>query len=112
MRRDLSALLDIANAIRHVQSFSENMDRAHFDNDLKTQSAVMLQIVGIGEASRRVSMAFRGQHAELPWPQMMGMRNRLVHEYDVVELDLLWSTIREDLPDLLKKIEPLIAVKE
>lgn len=108
MRRDEATLLDIANAIRLALEFGKGMDRAAFEKDLKTQAAVIRQVTIVGEATRRISVPFRTRHAHLPWPQMMGMRNRLVHEYDEVDIEEVWTTLTEDLAALLLQIRPLL----
>jgi uncharacterized protein with HEPN domain len=62
----------------------------------------------IGEAARLVSQETRDTHPEIPWEQMIGMRNRLIHEYFRVNLTTVWETIQNDLPPLIAQIEPLV----
>jgi len=62
----------------------------------------------IGEAARRVSQETRDAHAEIPWEQMIGMRNRLIHEYFRVNLATVWETVQNDLPSLIALVEPLV----
>ena len=57
------------------------------------------------EAANRVSSVTQEQNPGIPWPQIIGMRNRLVHGYDVIDLDLLWRTVREDLPPLMEALQ-------
>jgi len=61
------------------------------------------------EAAARVTAEYRTGHPEIPWPQVVAMRNRLVHGYDTVDLDVLWDTITEDLPPLVVELEKLVA---
>jgi uncharacterized protein with HEPN domain len=79
--------------------------------DRKTQSAVLHQILILGEAAKRVSKAYRDQHPEIPWRQMAGMRDVLIHAYESVDVDEVWNTVNEEVPELLRKIEPLIPKK-
>jgi uncharacterized protein with HEPN domain len=73
---------------------------------LQLALARLMEIVG--EAANRVSSETQRQHPEIPWPQIIGMRNRLIHGYDVVDYDLLWDTVREDLPPLISALEELL----
>jgi uncharacterized protein with HEPN domain len=62
----------------------------------------------IGEASTRLGPQFQGEHPEVPWRLITGMRNRLIHGYDQVEMDLLWETATQDLPMLLSAVEAML----
>ena len=85
MTRDDAILLDIVNAARLVQTFVQDMTKEDFLADPKTQSAVLHQVTVMGEAVRRLSLAFREQNPVLPWSLMTGMRDHLIHGYDAVE---------------------------
>jgi uncharacterized protein with HEPN domain len=63
----------------------------------------------VGEAAGRLSPDFRGRHAELPWAEIVGMRNRLVHAYYEIDYDLLWQTLTEDLPPFVDRVKELLA---
>jgi len=108
MRRDDATLLDIMNAAQLGVQFSEAVDRAAFLADAKTQSAVLHQLLILGEAVKRLSAEFRSAHPELPWKMMAGMRDKLVHEYDSVDLDEAWKTAKHDLPKVISALEPLV----
>ncbi len=62
----------------------------------------------VGEASAKVSSETQAKYPSIPWPQVIGMRNRLIHGYDSVDLDILWDTIEVDLPPLIAEIEKII----
>ena len=98
MTRDDAAILDILKAARLAQSFLAGMDRASFLADEKTQSAVVHQLLIIGEAAKRVSEALRIGQPSVPWGLMAGMRDKLIHEYDDVDLEEVWQTVVRDLP--------------
>jgi uncharacterized protein with HEPN domain len=108
MYRDETVLLDIARAARLVLEFKQGMDKAAFVKDIKTQSAVLHQLMVIGEAVKRLSQDFRTRHQEIPWTLIAGMRDKLIHGYDIVDLDQVWKTADADVPDLLSLLEPLL----
>ncbi|MDE3089880.1 MAG: DUF86 domain-containing protein [Chloroflexota bacterium] len=111
MQRDEATLLDIAKAGRLVLQFMRGMTKDAFMDDLKTQSSVLYQLTVMGEAVKRLSSEFRVQHADIPWSLMAGMRDHLIHGYDVVDWDEVWNTATRDVPDLLVKLDPLLPKK-
>jgi uncharacterized protein with HEPN domain len=103
--RDDIILKDILNAAQLVAAFVVGFDKDTFANDWKTSSAVLYQLTVIGEASKRLSDEYRSRHTDIPWALMAGMRDHLVHAYDLVDWDEVWQTAIRDIPDLLVKIE-------
>ena len=79
-----------------------------FAEDEKTQAAVIREFEIVGEAAGRVSTAFVVSHPELPWRQMVSMRNRMIHGYDDIDLEIVWRALRLSLPNLIDLIAPLI----
>jgi len=108
MERDEASLVDIARAARFVLEFKAGMDQEAFFEDFKTQSAVLHQLMIIGEAVKRLSAAFRSHHPHVPWALIAGMRDKLIHGYDIVDLEEVWRTVEADVPDLLSQIEALL----
>jgi len=108
MRRDDAYLLDILIAARQARTFLEGVTWEEFVQSDLHQSAVLRPLEIIGEAARRVSPEAQQAHPEIPWAQMIGMRNRLIHEYFQVDLRRVWETVQSDLPDLITRIEPLV----
>ena len=84
------------------------MTETEFYADERTQLAVLYEITIIGEVVKRLSNDFRQSHQEIPWRQIAGMRDRLVHDYDEVNLDLVWQVIENFIPSLLDYITPLL----
>lgn len=107
MLRDDAALVDIRTAARLVLEFTAEYDRSAFFADVKTQSAVMHQLLIIGEAVKRLSSEFRAAHAAIPWSQIAGLRDILIHHYDRVDLEEVWKTVTADIGALLSYVDPL-----
>ncbi|MBN1815652.1 MAG: DUF86 domain-containing protein [Anaerolineae bacterium] len=108
MPRDEATLLDIVQAARLVVEFKRGMDKPAFLADAKTQSAILHQLMVIGEAVKRLSQDFRARHPQVPWALIAAMRDKLIHAYDIVDLDEVWKTAEVDVPDLLSAIELLL----
>lgn len=108
MHRDDSLLLDILTAARKAVRVTRGMTRDDFAANDIVQDSVIRQIEIMGEAARQVSEAFRGIHSEIPWHEIRGMRNRLIHDYKRIDLDEVWKTLRVDIPELIRLLEPLI----
>ncbi len=99
MRSDRERLLDILEAIEHVEKHAD-VDRAAFDADELVQTWMVHDIQIIGEATAGISQGFRDAHPEIPWRSIASMRNVMVHAYFRVDLDEVWSVVRNDLPGL------------
>ncbi len=108
MSRDDATLLDILRAARLVIEFKGNLVKRDFLRDKKTQSAILHQLLVIGEAVKRLSEDFRARHSELPWTRIAGMRDKLIHAYDAVDLDEVWKTVTKEIPPLISFLEPLV----
>jgi uncharacterized protein with HEPN domain len=105
MNKDQEIILDLIRACELSVQFCENMDWQTFSQDLKTQSSVLYQIVIIGEAVNRLSSNFITNNPQIPIRQIRGMRNRVVHEYKEVDLQILWEAIQKDIPELLNLLK-------
>lgn len=111
MLRDQEALIDILEAIKLILQYAEGLEFDNLANNMEKQDAILRRISIIGEATKRLSAEFRSQHPEVPWKSMAGMRDVIIHDYDEVDLDEVWAVIRENLPQLLANIEPLIPLR-
>ncbi len=110
--RNAASLHDIAAACRKIGTFIAQMSRRAFRADEKTQSAVIHQILTIGEATKRLSGEFREQHAEVPWALLARTRDILIHHYEGVDVEEVWRIVEADIPSLLASIAPLLAPEE
>ena len=107
-KRDPDLLIeDILSAVRKVERYTLGMDQALFHQDDKTVDAVVRNLEIIGEAARQLPEEFLARHSDVPWRQIAGLRNRIVHEYFGLDLDLIWQVIRQDLPQLQARLEAL-----
>jgi uncharacterized protein with HEPN domain len=112
MNQDKSYLLDIAKLCQTILRLTHNMTEREFQDDERTQLAVLYEMTLVGEVVKRLSTEFRHQHSEIEWRKIAGMRDRLVHDYDEVKLDLIWKVIKTNIPQLLTYILPLLPVEE
>lgn len=108
MSRDSASLLDIVNAAKRVLLFAEGLDKSVLATNEEKQSAILYQVIIIGEATKRLSTEFRLQHPEIPWKDIAGMHDILAHQYDRVNLNTLWDAIQIDIPELLALLQPLL----
>jgi len=87
--------------------FVEGLSKAEFLEDRRTQQAVIMSIIILGEAATKVmetAAEFTQIHTQIPWRSMRGMRNRIAHGYFEINLDIVWETVQTALPELLKQI--------
>ncbi len=97
-------LRDILDAMDAIEKFVEGVEFDEFKRDDKTSSAVIRKFEIIGEAAKKVSEEIKNKHTEVPWKEIAGMRDRLIHFYFGVKYELVWDTIKDVIP----KIKPLI----
>ncbi|MGD1858985.1 MAG: DUF86 domain-containing protein [Leptolyngbyaceae cyanobacterium] len=108
MQRDTASLLDIAGAAQKILAFSANINFTDLANSAEKQSAILYQVIVIGEAVKRLSPDFRERYPDIPWRAIAGMRDVLAHQYDKIDLKDLWAVITTDIPQLLSMIQPLL----
>lgn len=106
--RDAALLLDMVLAARDARGFLSGVDKAAFLASALHQSAVIRKLEVIGEAAGRVSTELRAKHAAVPWREIIGMRHRLIHGYDDIDLDTVYAVVRDRLGPLIAALEPLI----
>lgn len=106
-REEPALLLDMLEFARDAVAFAEGMEYADFAEDRRSQFAILKAIEIVGEAAAHVSERTRDAHPEIPWRDVIGMRNRLVHAYFGIDLRLVWDTVKDDIPSLINELEPL-----
>jgi len=106
---DRVRLRDMLEWAGKAQRFVANFTEAQFLQDARTQSAVLHAIIVIGEAAAHISDDTQAAHPDIPWFEIRGMRNRLIHDYLGVDIDVVWRTVSLDLPALTTKLEAALA---
>jgi len=105
-KRDMKLYLkDILNAIKAIEGFVEGMDFEAFRQDDKTSSAVIRKFEIIGEAARNIPQDVRKAYPDIPWKEMVGFRDKLIHFYFGIKYEIVWDTIRLRLPELKIKLQ-------
>jgi uncharacterized protein with HEPN domain len=108
-QRDYTDYLnDIYESINKGIAFIEGMSFEDFSKDEKTQFAMIRVIEIIGEASKKIPTDIKNQSKEIPWREIGGMRDLLIHDYFGVNIQVVWETAKKDLPELKDKIQKLI----
>jgi len=102
---------DILEAIHKIQRYVSGLSFDDFCADDKVVDAVVRNLEVIGEAARHIPPAIESRYPDLPWVEMRGMRNILVHEYFGVNLPILWHTIQQNLPPIIEKLDKILASK-
>jgi uncharacterized protein with HEPN domain len=108
MWRDEGYLVDMLQAARDALAFTSGLTRSDFDQSRIAQYAVAHALQIAGEAAARVSDETRASVPDVPWVQIVGMRNRLVHDYGRIDRDILWDTISADVPALVAVLERIV----
>lgn len=108
MQRDRGYLIDILESARLAVQYLGNKSEQDFYTDTQTQDAVIRRFEVIGEAARRISDEGQSAYPGLPWMEMIGMRNIMIHEYDNVDLHIVWNTVKNSLPDLIDAITAIL----
>lgn len=101
-------LSHMLEAARLSRSYVQNLTKTEFLQDRRTQQAVVLNLMTIGEAAGRIvgeCKEFAAAHPEVPWAQMRGMRNRMVHGYFNIDLNIVWDTVQSSLPELERALQ-------
>ena len=112
MWRDLAWVLDMLQASRKALEYARGLTEEQFHVSNLHQDAVLRQLTVVGEAAKRVSVEFRMNHHDVPWRQIAGFRDVVVHDYTSVDLQEVWRIVQEDLPTLIALLEPLVPPEE
>jgi uncharacterized protein with HEPN domain len=102
-------LRHMLDAAREVVAFTQGHTREDLDNKQMLVRALSMSIGIIGEAASKISADVQEAHPEVPWPQIIGMRNRIIHAYFEVNLDILWETATDRIPELIGQLEEILA---
>lgn len=108
MWRDDAYLYDILDSAKSAIEYMRGKDWDSFSEDILLQDAVVRRLEIIGEAAGRVSSDTQEKYSHLPWHAMKSTRNKVIHEYDSIRLDIIWDIVHKDLPDLITELEKII----
>ena len=109
MSRDDAYLVDILESSRAALDYMRGKTWDEFSKDAILQDAVVRRLEIIGEAAGKVSSATQKKYASLPWQAMKGTRNRVIHEYDSIELDIIWDIVQKDSPLLVNELQKIVS---
>jgi uncharacterized protein with HEPN domain len=107
--RDAGSLQHMLNAIARIGDYTAGLDLLTFSQVPVVQDAVIRQLMVLGEAANRVSRAMQAQSADVPWRDIIALRNVIVHQYEKINLERIWVTVHDDLPPVEKRISDLLA---
>jgi uncharacterized protein with HEPN domain len=109
MKRDYSLYIkDILDAIRRIEDFVGDMTFEEFVKDDKTSSAVIRKLEIIGEAAKSTPVEIRKSHTQVPWKEMAGMRDKIIHFYFGVDYDIVWKVVKERLPGIVPEMNKVL----
>lgn len=107
-KRDPDLLIeDMLASIRKIEDYISGLDEDTFRQDEKTVDAVVRNLEILGEAARQLPPDFVARHQDVAWRQIAGLRNRIVHDYFGLDLEIIWQVLRENLPQLKSALETL-----
>lgn len=101
-------LEDIKNAIKKIEQYTKDLDFNEFSKDIKTIDAVVRNLTIIGEAATNIPREIKSKNPDVAWTEAISMRNKVTHEYFGVDEEILWQTLKEDLPTFKKQISKLL----
>jgi len=101
-------LEDIKESIDRIEEYTQGMSKEPFMEDIRTQDAVIRRLEIIGEAVRNIPEDFRSKYPDIPWKQIAGLRDVLIHGYFGVNLERVWAVVERDLPDLRPKVSRIL----
>lgn len=105
MQRDLQFLLDMLQSAELIMTYTNQCDKAGFLSNVQIQDSVIRRLLVIAEAARRVSETTRQTLPNISWQEINGMRNRLVHDYNDVNLNIVWDVIQSEIPHLIEALK-------
>jgi len=103
------SLCDILEAIRDIEQFTADVGREDLGLDRKTLFAVAKALENIGEAVKQIPASIRRKHSDVPWQDIAGMRDVLVHDYFGIDASILWKTVRNDVPVLKRNVSEILS---
>jgi uncharacterized protein with HEPN domain len=100
---------DMLDAMDKAEILVEGFSYSEFETDFRTNFAVVRALEIIGEAAKRLPTSLREQYPEIPWRGMAGMRDRIIHGYDTLDLQIVWDVVIQDIPEIKPQIQQILA---
>jgi uncharacterized protein with HEPN domain len=107
-REFLDFVEDILDAMNKAEALLEGISYSQFETDFRINFAVVRALEIIGEAAKRLPEELRQRYPDVPWKGMAGMRDRIIHGYDNVDLEIVWDVVKRDIPQIKSKIERIL----
>ena len=104
MKKDKAYLKDMQDAISDIEVFIANIDEPEFYRNKEKKYAVVRALEIIGEAAKNLSKELRAKHKEIPWKEIAGMRDKLIHGYFGIKWELVWETVKNKIPELKNRL--------
>jgi len=109
MKKDPRYFIEhILDSIKKIEGYTKGLSKEEFLRDSQVQDAVLRRLEIVGEAAKNLPSDFKKRYAGVSWRQIAGMRDVIIHEYFGVDLDLVWATVKKDLPALKRKINNIV----
>lgn len=104
-REDTAIIQDMKEAIERIMSYTSRMEYDGFQQDYKTQDAVIRNIEILGEAAKLLSDETKEKHPDIPWKDIAGTRDKLIHDYFGVNIDIVWDIAKNEIPTLFSQLK-------
>lgn len=104
-------LRHIRDSVELIENYSKNLTKSKFLKNATKQDALVRRIEIIGEATKNIPATFKNKYPKTPWKKIAGMRNKVIHEYFGVDLDLVWDVVKKDIPHLKREILKMLEGK-
>ena len=111
-RSNLHFLGDCKEAILRIGAYTDSLTYNDFSNDTKTQDAVVRNLEILGEAVKNISKELKQKYPQVHWKDLAGLRDKLIHHYFGVNLDIVWNVLRQELPSVLLELENILKAEE
>ncbi len=110
-RADIDLLSDSKEAILRINIYIENLSCEGFLEDIKTQDAVVRNLEIIGEATKNISEELKDKYPQIRWKDLAGLRDKLIHHYFGVNLDIVWNIVKEELPEIILQLDKILKIE-